>query len=437
MSNEFTPCIIIPGIGQSKMELLDDSGNKIKMAWQLQVDTDKIINDLKLPLIRSIILRSDLGLSKKMRSVIADVVDPIATNDDGTMKNNIRVVDYPQSLADCTEEERNYIYRMVPTQRLSKIIGEDKMYFFAYNSFGEPYETAKKLDCFIEKIKKEHNCDKVNLIPVSLGGAVSIAYFDAYGEKNDIKRVLYFVAALQGTYTISDIMALRIKSEQALSLVEFLFPRKVAELLRKILRLLPDKVSNKLMLAAVEGLIETAILHCPSLWSTIPPTEYDCLSKKLLSDGKFSELKAKTDRFYSAQKNFPEYIKTLEAQGTKFFAIAGYGLQLLPIVKSDSISSDGVINISSASMGATAAKLGEKLKVTDNNDCISPDKTIDASTSLWKDSVWYFKNQQHDDTAYNDTALNIAAKALSDDSFTSVYSDPNFPRFCNASDNRK
>lgn len=437
MADKYTPCVIVPGIGQSKVELLDENGNKIKMAWQLDVDTDAIVKQLKFPLIRSIIFRSDMGLSKKMKSVIAEVADPVATRDDGTMKNPVRVVDYPQSLADCTEEERNYIYRMVPMQRLSKIIGEDKMYFFAYNSFGEPYETARMLNDFIQQIKKEHNCDKVNLVPVSMGGAVSIAYFDAYGHQNDIDRVMYFVAALQGTPVISDLMALNIKTEQALSLVEFMFPRKVAELLGKILKLLPKKVSDKLMYSTMEGLNEVAILRCPSLWSTIPPTEYETLSRKHLSDSKFSVLKEKTDRFYKAQKSFPEYMMKLKEQGVKFFAICGYNLQLMPIVKTDTVSSDAMIPTASASMGATVAPLGKTLNKKADNDYISPDLTVDASTSLLPDTVWYFKDQQHDNTAYNDTALDVATKVLSDDSFTSVYSDPALPRYGNVQDNRK
>lgn len=437
MAENYTPCIIVPGIGQSMVELLDENGKKIKMAWQLQVDTDDIVKKLKFPLIRSVILRSDLGLSKKMKSVIAEVADPIATKDDGTMKNPVRIVDYPQSLADCTEDERNYIYRMVPMQRLSKIIGEDKMYFFAYNSFGEPYETARMLNDFIQQIKKEHNCDKVNLVPVSMGGAVSIAYFDAYGEQNDIERVMYFVAALQGTYVISDLMALNIKPDKALSLVEFLFPRKVSQALGKVLGTLPQKVSNKLMYGAMEGFLEAAIIRCPSLWSTVPPTEYEALAEKHLSDKKYDVLRAKTDRFYKAQKNFPEKIQELKANGVEFFAVTGYNLQLLPIVKTDTVSSDAMINITSASMGATAAPLGEKLSKAADNDYISPDGTIDASTSLLPDSVWYFKNQQHDNTAYNDTALDVATKVLSDKSFTSVYSDPALPRYGNVQDNRK
>lgn len=431
----YTPCIIVPGIGQSKVELIDDSGKKVKMAWQLDVDTDKIVKELKGPMLKSIALRNDIGLSRKMAQVLREVVDPIAANDDGTMKNRLRVVSYPQSLADCTEEERSYIYRMVPTQKLTKIIGEDHMYFFAFNSFGEPYEIAKDLNNFIQDVKKEHNCDKVNLIPVSLGGAMSIAYFDAYGSQNDIKRVLYFVGALQGTHVISDLISMNINADKALSLVEFLFPRNTAEMMNKIMKLLPVKVGRKLITSAMETISDTVVRKCPSLWGTVPPEKYPGLSAKYLSDKKFSVLKKKTDRFAKAQKAFPETVLKLKEQGTDFFAIVGYNLPLMPITAPNTLSSDGMINASSASLGATFAPLGEKL--SDSGDYISPDGTVDASTSILPDTVWYFRDQQHDATAYNDTALEVAAHVLSDDSFTSVYSDPALPRYGAAQDNRR
>ncbi len=433
---EYTPCIIIPGIGQSKMELLDRNGKKIKMAWQLDVDTDSIIKKLKFPMIRSVIFRSDLGLCNKMAEVVKDIVDPIATNIDGTMKNNVRVVDYPQSLAECTEEERNYIYRMVPVQHLSHIISEKNMYFFAFNSFGQPYKVAEDLNNFIQNVKAKHNCEKVNIIPISLGGAMSIAYFDAYGYK-DIKRVMYFVPALQGTPIISSLIDMDIDIDNAISLVRFMFPRKTADMLEKVLGLVPKKVGEKLIKSALTALNEAVVGSCGSMWATIPPHTYPELSKKYLSDSKFAVLKEQTDRFYKAQKNFPENVLKMKENGVEIFAAVGYGLQLMPIVKTD-INSDGVINTSSASLGAELAPIGKTLQnINKNSDYISPDGVIDASKSFLPDTVWYFKDQFHDGIAYNDTALNVAAKVLSDDSFNSVYSDPAYPRFGVKHDNRK
>lgn len=433
---DYTPCIIIPGIGQSKMELLDENNKKIKMAWQLDVDTDAVVKKLKFPLIRSIVLRNDLGLCKTMYNVVKDIVDPVATNNDGTMKNNVNVIDYPQSLAECTEDERDYIYRMVPVQHLSNIISEDNMYFFAFNSFGRPYDIAADLNDFIQQVKEKHKCDKVNIVPVSLGGAMSIAYFDAYGYK-DIKRVMYFVPALQGTPIISSLIDMDIDVDNALSLIRFMFPSSTANLLEKILKLLPKKVGEKMIISALQALNDAVVVSSGAMWATIPPQCYTTLSKKYLADKKYSVIKEQADRFNKAQMDFPKNVAEMKKNGVGFFAVVGYGLQLMPIVKTDA-SSDGVINTSSASLGAELAPLGKKLENADkNSDYISPDGTVDASKSILPDTVWYFKDQFHDGIAYNDAALIVASKVLSDDSFDSVYSDPDLPRFGNKHDNRK
>ena len=127
----YTPCIILPGIGQSKVVSVDKDGNKIKMAWPLDVDGEEILGTLKASLMKMMLFRKDAGFSDKVKSIVKDILQPIAVNNDGTMKNGVRVVKYNQSVAECNEKQKNYIYKMVPMQRLSAIIGEENLYFFA------------------------------------------------------------------------------------------------------------------------------------------------------------------------------------------------------------------------------------------------------------------------------------------------------------------
>ena len=54
-NNKYTPCIILPGIGQSKVEMLDGNGNKVKMAWPLDFDTDQLLPALKGPMMKMMI----------------------------------------------------------------------------------------------------------------------------------------------------------------------------------------------------------------------------------------------------------------------------------------------------------------------------------------------------------------------------------------------
>lgn len=430
---KFTPCIILPGIGQSKVELVDENGAKIKMAWPLDFNTDNLMSDLKGPLMKMMLFRKDGAFLAACEKLIKEAADPVATNPDGSMKNTVRVVEYPQSLAACTPDERRYVYKMVPMDKLSAVIGDENIYFFAYNSFGDTYEMAAHLDGFIQQVKAETGSEKVNLIPVSMGGALSTAYFDAYGYKNDVKRVMYMVAALEGSSLIADIMLGRIVPENGLSALELLTNRSTAEKAAPLIKMLPEGTPERLLHTCLDALIDTALRNSPSIWSIIPPQYYEELAAKYIPEG--TALREKTDRYYNAQKNLRSIINGLRANGTEFFACCGYGMQLFELSASSSLSSDTIIELSSTSLGAESAPRGETLNR--EGEYISPDKTVDASTGFFPETTWYFKGQQHDAIAYNDTALEVAKRVLSDDSFVSVHSDETLARFGEASDNRK
>lgn len=421
-NNGFTPCIILPGIGQSKVELLDGANNKIGMVWPLDIDGKKYVDSLKAPFMKTMLFRKDAGLSKAVGKALDDILEPLTTNSDGSMKHNHRIVTYP-ALSECTPDEKRYIYRMVPLEALAEKIGEDNLYFFAYNSFGRPYETAADLDEFIQKVKRETGSDKVNLVPVSLGGALSTAYFDAYGYKNDIKRVMYFVAAIDGSPIVSDILKRDLLKENLPAALELFTNKKTSEELGKILGLMPKDVTDGLFKTIIDKLLDKAIVGCPSMWSICPSEEYEPLATRYLA---VREIKEQTDRYHRAQINFIPMFNKLKEQGTEFFAICGYNMNLLKIAASNTISSDSIVPVYSAGLFTKSAPAGEKL--TDGKE-LSPDGNIDGASGLLPDSTWYFRDQQHDATAYNDTALGIAAKVLSDDSFTDVYSDPDFPKF--------
>ena len=256
--NQHTPCVILPGIGQSKVELVNADGDKIKMAWPLDVEGEDILDALKMPLAKMMLLRRDAGFSDKVKEVFSGIADPIATLPDGSMKNKLRVVSYPRSLAECEADEKRYIYKMVPLQMLSERIGEENLFFFSYNSFGDTYEIAEELSDFIDMVKEKTGSGKVNLVPVSLGGALSTAYFRLFRHKKDIKRVMYFVAALGGSHLIADIMEKNIIPENGVSMIEMLTDKGTADKVSGFLKLLPNGVFEATINKALDALKSSA-----------------------------------------------------------------------------------------------------------------------------------------------------------------------------------
>jgi hypothetical protein len=129
-----------------------------------------------------------------------------------------------------------------------------------------------------------------------------------------------------------------------------------------------------------------------------------------------------------------DIIKACQEKGIHFGATAKYGVQMYPFVKSQDQLSDEMADLEHASFGATVAKSVYDVlpdsyiqaAVANGTDkYISPDKQIDASTSLFKDSVWYEKNMPHNAWAYDYKVIEAFA---ANDNFT-VNSDPDLPRF--------
>lgn len=433
------PTVIVPGIGQSKVELLDNEGKRLKLAWPLDIDSKRLLKRILPSALKMIALRGDRGFTDVLHKELCDAFYPLSANREGIPKANLRVVTYPNSVADSSDEERRFIYRMVPMEQLSDVIGEDHLFFFAYHSFGQPYETAKDLDEFIQNVKAKTGHDKVNLVPVSLGGSISIAYFDAYGYKGDINRVANFVPAINGTSIVADVFEDELYLDDPKELFDFILDSKTSEKIVSFMKVLPKDIDKKITRAAIKALKDTVLLNSPAMWAVVPRERYEKLCDKYLCDSKREVLRAKADRFYRAQKDYEKLLLSQKERGVEFFTICGFGKTLLPFVKSKNTNSDTVIDLVSASLGAYAMPNGEKLpedykpktnRCSDkNHNHISPCRTVDAGAGLFPDTTWYFSGQVHDDIAYHDVALTLCCEILSNKEFTSVYSSPLYPQF--------
>ena len=436
----FCPTIIVPGIGQSKVDLYSDSGERIKCAWPLDVDSKAFVKRLVPSGLKLLITKNDKSFCENLKEAVKEAVSPLRVNKDGVPTENLHIVDYNgNSLKNCTADEKRYIYKMVPMEQLAEVIGEDHLYFFAYHSFGQPYETAKRLDEYIENVKKETGHSKVNLIPVSLGGSIATAYFDAYGSKNDVNRVCYFVPATNGSTLIADAFSKNIDLSDPVSLLGMFLDGKTVETMEKILKKFKPDTAKNIVNAFVDGILETFLKNCPGMWAVLPKEKYVSFRDEYLQGEEYNVLREKTDRFFKAQNNLRELLTKLEEQGTEFFSICGYNLPLLAFDGTKKLNSDSIVDFKSASLGGFSAAPGESLPddyvpVYDRcrnheHNHVSPDRSVDLGTAIFPDSTFCFKNQVHDDIAYNDVALLLCKEILTNKEFKDVYSDPRFPQF--------
>ena len=459
------PLIVLPGINHSPTYLYDENdkpvmdskGEKQIGGTLLILNTDdllkKILPKALFSLLATIATQHNILLDKVAYEAAATAFSIQKCNDEGNYVNNLKTQRWNYPLSQMTEDEVNWVYRMVPMQRIVDIIRPNHTYFYTFNLVGDPMQSAKELDEYIDMVKKQTGHDKVDLLPVSLGGTILTAYLDAYGHK-DINSIVGVVACLNGTDIVADMMARDFNISD-----EYLHHEYIPTILKEsngrgtlgylincILHILPQAGFNALLTGAMSGLLDTMVLNCPQMWAVVPSYRYDALASRYLSAKPV--LKAKTDRFQQARLNLKQNVLDAVADGVKVNFISGSGLAFgeemytfFSIMSSSGkVNSDGIINLSSTALGTTGTVGGATIakQAHDNPDYpgysyLSPDGTIDISTAVLPDNTWIFLKQYHE-VGNNDVVLNLA-KALLLGEIENVHSNPaKYPQynyFCN------
>ena len=439
MEKRSLPCVVIPGMGHSKLELYDENGQRVRTVWPLKTDLQEAAKRIRGPYLKSVLTRGDRGFTDAVSGWFRSVMEPLSTLPDGAMRYDVRPVAREYPLSGFTPGEKRFACRVAPVRELAKAVGEDNVYLFAYNFFADLYESAEQLDRFIQTVKEQKHVPQVNLLPVSMGGALFTAYLDAFGAKNDAAQVMFIEAALDGSVLMSDLYKMNVDKYNGYSVLEFATSRKVSDAMRRLLSLVPWEVRFGVLYKSLEATYDTVTGNSLAMWATVPKEDYPALRDKYLTGDEHAAFREKLERFLAAQFRVREMLGERQEAGARFYATSGYGMRIMALSASDTISTDTVLATYSTSLGAMTAPRGEKLDpaVLTPQSRLSPDGAIDASTGFLKDATWFFKGQVHNDTAFNDTIQRLVARCLTDPDFTDVFSDPAFPQFMEAGDSRK
>lgn len=443
------PTVILPGISQSISYLADENGDPALNAdgdelsgGLLIIDESKIMSTIansglieSLP--RALIYQNanDGRLAKSIYKTVSELFSIQASDKSGNPVNNLKTVEYKCSVAGMSQEDRDYFYRMIPMQSIRDEVGEDNLYLFAFPLIGDPMESAAKLDEYIQFIKEEKGVDKVNIASISLGGTILTAYLEYTKDRgyDDVNRVINVVSLLDGTDIMGDFYLREFNLED-----EFLFhdylPMVMKEsegygtlgyIINIALKIFPKQVVYTILTAAVDGLIDTLMHNCPQFWAMIPSDRYEDAKAKyseIWTDPEYAQLAAKLDAFQTAKLNLKDNLTTLNESGKTVNNVCGYNLDyssqdycFFAIMKSSATTnSDAIIDIDSASLGATYAKAGEILDddiLFSDDAIISPEGCIDASTCLFPENVWFFSGQHHE-VGRNDVIIKLIGKMI-------------------------
>ena len=461
-SDEKVATIILPGIGQSDSTYVKEDGSTVSGGLVL-LDSEAIagpvVTKLALPLLASIATRTAaLNLQDAAYEVISDLFYIQASDKDGTGREELILTRYPYALSQYSEDDHGWFYRMFPMEPVVEAMAEkygaadpsynpeDYIYLSTFQLIGNPYDSAKELKDFIGMVKEQTGCEKVNLVPISLGGTILTAYLQLIqeeynGDFSDINKIINIVACLNGTDLFSDFFDRKWNLAD-----EFLYDEYIdliveangmqpymGGLIKIALKIIPKPALYAILSGAIEGLLDNMFVNCPQFWAMVTKERYEGLADRYLVGEEYALLRSKTDWFQNARVNLINnlnYVK--DNYGVVTYSVAAYGLQFTDgeynffgiAGSSATTNSDGIINISSASLGADYVVPGA---VYEGAVMPSPDGELDISTCAFPNTTWFFKNQHHE-VGRNDVILKLLGQILVGE-ITDVNSSANFPQF--------
>lgn len=458
---EHSPVIVLPGINHSPTYLYDENdqpvmyngsqiGSTLLILNEAALSTQAIVKTV-LSVVATIFFQTNIGVDKVAYDLVSDIFKYQKCDENGDHIENLKTQRWNYSLEYMTEDELDWTYRMVPMKPLVDEIGEDHVYFFTFNLVGDPMDSADDLAEYIEMVKQQTGHDKVSLLPVSLGGTILTAYLDKYGH-SELDQIVNAVACLDGTDIVADMMAREWRLDD-----EYLYHQFIANifvesegsptmgyLVNSLLHIVPRSGVDALLSGAISAIIDTLMVNCPQFWAMLPSYRYEAIAEKYLSDKPV--LKARTDRFQQARLNLKQNILDAVADGVRVNSIAGANLDLGEemytyfniVASAEKVNSDGIVNLTSTTLGATGAPGSLTLDDVDyekNTYCsdpthnhISPDNMVDTSTAILPENTWIFLNQHHE-VGYNDVVLNLA-KAIILGEVTDVNDNPEmYPQY--------
>ncbi|MBR0349752.1 MAG: alpha/beta fold hydrolase [Clostridia bacterium] len=491
-NGNYYPLVVVPGISHSITYVVDEnydyenaedpSKPPIKQdAFGNDMTGSTIILDIPaivlaavtqfiVPLVLSVMTQSDAGLVDGIAKLADAAFSVQKTLPDGTFANNeIGLLEFNGSFADFAtkdyenqsymENQTEYLYKILPLRSVAEVIGEENLFFFTFSLFGDAMASADNLDKYIDMVLEKTGAKKVNLLPISLGGTIFTAYAEKYTDTDKVNAVVNVVPVLNGTQVVSD-MYQRDFNLDGEYWYRDLFPIIIGEfteygsmigsLVNLLIRALPADVNASMITSMYNVLLENLLINTPQMWAMVTREDYPELAEKYLGDAEHAPIRAMTDAFYRAQMNLEDNIRTMVDNGIEINIISGYSLhtgearynffQLMG--DSFEVNGDGIIQVESTTLGATAALPGEQLPadykqaIDSEYSYISPDRELDASTGVLPDNTWYFYNMNHEDTANNAPVINLALALLYSDEVDDVHTNPEkFPQFNGNSDN--
>ena len=458
------PIVFLTGIGQTWSHLVDENG-EYKTETDKDGDTDFIeynlfyldkeslkepasianIGVLVSQLMKTLLLNRNKFTKSSLKKLASALFSRHILDENGNLPADVEDCARNYPLSEYNEIDRRNFFRSIPCQSVLDGVREEDIYCFYHNAFSYIERDADDLDTFIsDVVLRGRDVDQVILVPMSMGAAVASAYLAKYADKGQVKRVVSIVGAWNGSDLVADLVE-GSYADDSREMWYNMLPDKIeapwGDLAGVLMRLVSHDTLRSFIDMLREAVVETLVLPTPSMLALIPAERYPAIEQKYLSGSRWEKVREQAHAYYEAQRTFPQRVRELEQKGMEFYFLSGYDLAFgsaddqyffFRFLRSTATTNgDEIIQISSTAPGTTYAPAGTSLGRT--GPYVSPDGSVDLSTSIAPDRTWCFYRQRHQ-LDYNNTALRLAMEIATGRVTDVASSAEKYPQFNGARD---
>jgi len=425
--NTGIPVINVDGIATRTLYLNPNTPEEQQVFYPTSDTLTNAIKSLALPAAKLAVDKNWNAFGDKLIPLAKTILDPISCNPDGTVKYNVAIKDEWSIPA-------GYNF--------------DTTLSFSYDWRLDPMDNSKRLNDYIKFVKQETGCEKVDLIPNSMGGTIVMAYLEQFGT-DDVNAIVMRSSAFQGVSLVGELFnkQLQINKRSVLGYVKgFLKADKQSEEMNLLISALDTFGVVDMILPVADNLIynlkdriynEVLIEtfgYLPGIWSLVPDKYYESAKAIMLDPVKNAELIRKIDIYhYDVQNKVKDLLQDAINKGVKVAVISNYNLYGCPITENPDAQTDFLIDTVYSSGGATCSPLGSTLgsgyiqAVNCGHNHISPDNIIDASTCMFPEYTWFVKGMRH--TNFNDDYNALVNWILNYNGQPTVFDNASYPQF--------
>ena len=356
-------------------------------------------------------------------------------------------------------------------------IDEENVWVYTYDWRLDPVKNAAGLADLVNTVKAASETGKVNIISEGYGSVIATTYLHDFASEaaDSVNSFVTVSSAFEGTSLAGDIFsgnlvdkytAYRSYSSALVRWFNDMSDNPLTALANWIavyslnreweIQSLAGDIAQFVQIVSSDYVnfgIADVFFSMPGMWALVPYDQYEDAYDNIFGDeGASTAVTEQLDAFKDLQSDADSILQDAQDDGIKVSVVAQWDVQLFPIGKTDSVQSDGLVDTTYASFGATCVDLNNVAAaykavqeddldhdhLSDDYDMLTVTHVggtichyIDASTCALPENTWFIRNMKHGTFNEESNAAEFLMWLADTDTQRTVWTDAAYPQFMN------